>query len=167
MKTNSTTPVAISASLCRSVAYPISSTIVGGHGTDTLQQVAGKAGLIACHHDNRHGLADSPSNSQNDAGHDAGFGRGKHRREHASLMGGSQSQRSLIIALRHCPDRRFRHADDGGKNHNSQQNGGGQNAASVPPNTLRTKGTITTMPKKPYTTDGMPASRSIMGFNTL
>ena len=36
-----------------------------------------------------------------------------------------------------------------------------------PPNTCLTKGTITTIPKKPYTTDGIPASRSIIGLNTL
>ena len=34
----------------------------------------------------------------------------------------------------------------------------------VPPSHSRTRGTSTTNPKKPYTTEGMPASRLIAGF---
>ena len=36
-----------------------------------------------------------------------------------------------------------------------------------PPILLRTKGTITHKPKKPYTTDGIPARRSTAGFIIL
>ena len=48
-----------------------------------------------------------------------------------TLMAGAQCQSTFIIAVGHSADGAFRHADNGGKDHDTQKDGGGENTLSA------------------------------------
>ena len=90
-------------------------------GTHSLQQPVGHTGLIAGDHYNGHGFAYSAAYAQHYGGQHARLSCGKHRKEHAALFSGAQSQRAFIIAAGYGTDSRFAHSDNSRENHNPQQ----------------------------------------------
>ena len=68
---------------------------------------------------------------QDDARHNAGLGGRHGDKEHAALVAGAKGQGALVIAVGDSPDGAFRHADDGGQDHDAQQHRGGEDALAV------------------------------------
>ena len=106
------------------------------HGADTGQQALRENGLVAGDHDHRHGLANGSADAQDDACHNAGLRRRERCAVDAALMGRTQRQRALVVAVGNGTDRGFRDLDDGGQDHNAQQDAGGEDAFAYPENAL-------------------------------
>ena len=72
-----------------------------------------------------HGLADGPSHTQHDGGHDTGLRGGDHHLENGLDMGRSQRQGGGFILGRNRLQGGFADVDHGGKDHDGQHDHGG------------------------------------------
>ena len=96
--------------------------------------------LVPADHHHRHGLPHGTSQPQHNPRHNAPSCRRQLRKEHAALLGGTQGKGALVVACRHPTDRCLRHTDDGGQNHDAQQDGGRQHSLAAASHQLPNEG---------------------------
>ena len=83
-------------------------------------------GHVASHHDDGHGLADGPAHAQHHRGSHTAAGGVKTDAEPCFRFRGTQRQTGLLILPGNGPQRRFRHVNNRGQNHDGQHDDGRQ-----------------------------------------
>src|SRR5208337_4199077 len=99
---------------------------VTGEGAHRVQDGGGQLQGIARHHDHRHGFAHRPAHAQDNGGHDARRGRGQHYPAHRLPLGGPQGDGALPVEGRHRAEGVNGDADDGGQDHDAEDDSRGQ-----------------------------------------